>query len=87
MGLAKGSTDDQAIALVRRAFDLGVTYFDTAPNYGTEDVIGRALEGHRDDVVISSKILPRLRDGSPVDRAQLRRGLETTLSRTPRRGR
>ncbi len=81
LGLAKGSTEGQAIAVVRRGLDLGITYVDTAPNYGTEDVIGRALEGRRDDVVISSKTLARRNDGSLVDGAAVRRGLEETLRR------
>jgi L-galactose dehydrogenase len=79
LGLAKGSTEEQAIAVVRRALDLGVTYVDTAPNYGTEGVIGRALHGRGDDVVVSSKTLVRRNDGSLVDRSALRRGLEETL--------
>ncbi len=79
LGLAKGSTEGQAIAVVRQALELGVNYVDTAPNYGTEDVIGRALEEHRDDVVVSSKTVVRRKDGSPVDRAGVRRGLEETL--------
>jgi aryl-alcohol dehydrogenase-like predicted oxidoreductase len=79
LGLRKGSTEEQAVGVVRRAVDLGVTFFDTAPNYGTEDVIGRGLTGHRDAVVISSKTLVRRKDGSPVDRAGVRQGLEETL--------
>ena len=69
LGLAKGSTEDEAIAVVRRALDLGVTYVDTAPSYGTEDVIGRALQGSADEVVVSSKTLVRRDDGSPVEQA------------------
>jgi L-galactose dehydrogenase len=84
LGLAKGSTEEQAIAVVRRALDLGVTYVDTAPNYGTEDVIGRALQGHGDDVVVSSKTVARRNDGSPVDRSAVRRALEETLRRLRR---
>jgi aryl-alcohol dehydrogenase-like predicted oxidoreductase len=83
LGLAKGSTEQQAIAVVRRALDLGVTYVDTAPNYGTEDVVGRALEG-RDGVVVSSKTLARRNDGSPVDADAVRRGLEESLRRLRR---
>jgi L-galactose dehydrogenase len=84
LGLAKGSTEEQAIAVVRRALELGVTYVDTAPNYGTEDVIGRALQGRGDDVVVSSKTLARRNDGSPVDRSAVRHGLEETLRRLRR---
>jgi aryl-alcohol dehydrogenase-like predicted oxidoreductase len=84
LGLAKGSTEDQAIAVVRRAVELGITYVDTAPNYGTEDVIGRALQGCGHDVVVSSKTLVRHNDGSLVDADGIRRGLEETLRRLRR---
>jgi aryl-alcohol dehydrogenase-like predicted oxidoreductase len=81
LGLAKGSTEAQAIGVVRRGLELGINYFDTAPGYGTEDVIGRALEGRRDGVVLSSKTLAR-RDGGPlVAGADVRRGLEETLGK------
>jgi L-galactose dehydrogenase len=81
LGLKKGSTEEQAVALVRRAVDLGVSYFDTAPNYGTEDVLGRGLQGGRADVVISSKMLARRNDGSLVARQEVRAGLDETLRR------
>lgn len=55
-----GSTeDDEVIAAVHRAMELGVTLFDTAPNYGfggSEIVLGRALKGRRDEVVLVSKV-------------------------------
>lgn len=50
--------DDESISAIRRAMELGVTFFDTADVYGTgrsERVLGRAIAGHRDDVVIASK--------------------------------
>lgn len=81
LGLAKGSSEQQAISVVLRGLELGINYFDTAPNYGTEDVIGRALERHREDVVISSKIVARRKDGSRVSGTALRQGLEDTLRR------
>ena len=84
LGLAKGSTETEAIGVVRRALELGVTYVDTAPNYGTEDVIGRALHGSGDDVVVSSKTLVRHNDGSLVDADGVRRGLEETLRKLRR---
>ena len=43
---------------VRRAVDLGVNFFDVAPVYGlghAEEVLGRALAGHREDVLIATK--------------------------------
>jgi len=47
-----------AIALIRRAVDLGVTLFDTAEAYGpfmSEELLGEALQGIRDRVVVSTK--------------------------------
>ncbi len=49
---------DVAADAVRRAYDLGVTFFDTAEMYGWgegERFLGRAVKGFRDDVVIASK--------------------------------
>ena len=49
---------EEAIALIRRAVDLGVTLFDTAEVYGpftNEDLVGKALEPVRDQVKIATK--------------------------------
>jgi aryl-alcohol dehydrogenase-like predicted oxidoreductase len=46
-------------ATVHRALELGYTYFDTAPGYGdgrSEEMVGRALAGHRDEVVLATKV-------------------------------
>src|SRR5687768_12098821 len=60
LGLGTGGTDAQAVAVVRAAFDLGVNFVDTAEAYGTEHVIGEAIQGMaRDKVVISSKCRTR----------------------------
>ncbi|WP_242517800.1 aldo/keto reductase [Halobacillus sp. GSS1] len=51
-------TDKKALQLVREAMDYGCNFFDTAPNYGdgkSEEILGKALKGKRDQVVISSK--------------------------------
>lgn len=50
--------DDESTAAIRRAADAGVTFFDTADVYGaghSEGVLGRALAGVRDRVVIATK--------------------------------
>ncbi|PKW07476.1 Aldo/keto reductase family protein [Streptomyces sp. 1222.5] len=50
--------DEESVRAVRRALDLGVTFFDTADCYGTghgETVLGRALGKRRDDVVLATK--------------------------------
>jgi len=54
--------DAEAIAALKRALDLGVTFFDTALGYGdghSEHLIGQAVAGVRDHVVIATKIPPK----------------------------
>jgi aryl-alcohol dehydrogenase-like predicted oxidoreductase len=54
-----GGTDEAEVTrAIHRAIDLGVTLFDTAPNYGfggSEEVLGRALGARRKDIVLVSK--------------------------------
>src|ERR1700761_701064 len=48
--------DDAAVALIRRAIDLGITLLDTADIYGVSEVqVGKALRGRRADVVLATK--------------------------------
>ncbi len=51
-------SDEQAIALIRQALDLGITFFDTADSYGYgrgETLLTRALEDRHEEVVIGTK--------------------------------
>jgi aryl-alcohol dehydrogenase-like predicted oxidoreductase len=53
-----GLDDSESIRTIRRALDLGVTHIDTAEIYGpfhSEEVVGKAIAGRRDDVVIATK--------------------------------
>jgi aryl-alcohol dehydrogenase-like predicted oxidoreductase len=60
---------EQSYAVVRAALDAGITLFDTADSYGTsEQRLGTALQGARDDVVIATKF------GSDVRRRGLSNG-------------
>jgi aryl-alcohol dehydrogenase-like predicted oxidoreductase len=63
---------DQSLAVIEAALDAGITLVDTADIYGpgtSEEFIGRALEGRRDDVLIATKF------GKPMDeRPEERRG-------------
>jgi aryl-alcohol dehydrogenase-like predicted oxidoreductase len=57
-GTTGGPPREDAVALIRRAVDLGVTFFDTAEVYGpfaNEDIVGEALEPLRDQVKIATK--------------------------------
>lgn len=53
------TSDDESLAAIRRARDLGVTFFDTADSYGfgrSESLLGIVLSRHRQDVVIATKV-------------------------------
>lgn len=56
LGRKAGLPQDDATALIRRAIDLGINFFDTAYNYGTEATLGAGLKGvPRDSVIVSTK--------------------------------
>lgn len=78
LGQATGRTEKESIAIVKRALDLGVTLIDTARAYGTEEIVGKAIEGRRDEIVLSTKASPRNREGR-VDADGLRKSLEKSL--------
>ena len=69
MGMSQsyGTPDDaESIATVHRAIELGVTFFDTAEVYGpytNEELLGRAIKGRRNGLVIATKFGFRIEDG------------------------
>ena len=69
MGMSQsyGKGDDaESIATIHRALDLGVTFFDTAEAYGpfvNETLLGKALRGRRDGVVVATKFGFKLAPG------------------------
>ena len=69
MGMSQsyGTPDDvESLATIDRAIELGVTFFDTAEVYGpftNEELLGRALRGRRDGVLIATKFGFRIVDG------------------------
>jgi aryl-alcohol dehydrogenase-like predicted oxidoreductase len=87
-GVYGASDDDAAVALVHAAIGRGVTLFDTADMYGwghNETLVGRALAGHRDEVVLATKFGQVQRpgglngvDGSP---AHVQAACEASLRR------
>jgi len=55
LGQQYGATLEDSVRVVRSALDGGVNLVDTAGTYGTEEIIGAAIRGHRDGVVVSTK--------------------------------
>ena len=69
-----GTTDEESIATIHRAEDLGVNLLDTAEGYGqghSEEVIGRALKDRRDRYLIATKVRP-VTDDSDEGKARQR---------------
>lgn len=56
LGQSQGASETESVALVRAALDRGVSFIDTAAAYDTEAIVGKAIQGRRDAVVLSSKI-------------------------------
>ena len=79
LGQRRGAPPGDSVALVERALDRGVNLIDTAAAYRTEEIVGRALKGRRDGVVISTKGHTRGRDG-PSRSADLVRRFERSLT-------
>jgi len=60
---------DESIATIHRAIDLGITFFDTAEMYGpfsNEELVGEAIRGKRDGLVIATKFAIRWNGSTPV---------------------
>ncbi|HEY1340034.1 MAG TPA: aldo/keto reductase, partial [Bryobacteraceae bacterium] len=68
--------DDEAVAILKKGLDLGITYIDTSDDYGqnhlSERRVARAIQGRRDGVFLATKISSRDPDG-------IRRAVEASL--------
>ncbi|MFJ2396331.1 aldo/keto reductase [Streptomyces sp. NPDC087843] len=83
-----GSDDAESVRTIQRAVDLGVTLMDTAEVYGpyvNEELVGRALTGRRDEVVLATKFgMISYADGTQVldsSPANIRAAVEGSLKR------
>jgi aryl-alcohol dehydrogenase-like predicted oxidoreductase len=76
-------SDRVVIDAIRAGLDAGITWIDTAEVYGdgqSEELVGRAIEGRREGVVVATKVAPKP-DGSGFRSDEVRRACEDSLKR------
>ncbi len=91
MGMSQSygpADEEELIATLNRAIELGVTFFDTAEVYGpfkNEELVGEVLKPHRDKVMIATKFGFRIEGGKSVGvdsrPAHIREAVEASLRR------
>jgi aryl-alcohol dehydrogenase-like predicted oxidoreductase len=77
---------DEAVQVIHRALDLGITFIDTADSYSdgrSEELVGKAVAGRRNKVVIATKVgwAPKVAHAAPLSRAWIVRAVEASLQR------
>lgn len=81
LGIRSGNTEAESVAVVRRALELGINFFDSAEAYGTEPILAKALASvPREQVIISTKKNPYHQD-QPVSAQEMVAGVEASLRR------
>jgi 1-deoxyxylulose-5-phosphate synthase len=82
----RGSRNDEALCIrtIDRAIDLGCNFVDCANVYGTENIVGKALKGKRDEIVLTSKVHSRIGSG-PNDHSSSRYHIMREVERSLRR--
>jgi aryl-alcohol dehydrogenase-like predicted oxidoreductase len=85
---ADGNTDEkECISIVHAALDAGVNLIDTADTYShgeSEEIVGKAIAGRRDEIVLASKVRLRAGDGpneQGAARLWIMRQIEASLKR------
>ena len=85
---AWGNTDhDDSVRIIHRALDAGVNFVDTADVYSageSEEIVGKALKGRRDDVVLATKVSVPM-DDNPNHRGNSRRWIIAEVEDSLRR--
>jgi aryl-alcohol dehydrogenase-like predicted oxidoreductase len=84
----RGNADeDDSVRIIHRALDAGINFVDTADVYShgrSEEIVGRALRGRRDDLVLATKVHGAMGDG-PNRRGNSRRWIVRALEASLRR--
>lgn len=76
-------SEEKVVEAIHGGFDSGMNWIDTAEVYGngkSETIVGKAVAGRRDDVLIATKLAPRP-SGSGFRASEVRRGVEGSLER------
>ena len=89
MGMSQSygpANEQESLATIDRALELGIDFFDTAEVYGpyiNEELVGRALRGKRDKVIIATKFGWKIEDGkvTGLDSRHVRQAVEGSLKR------
>lgn len=86
LGQSYGASRSASIDVVRAALDLGINLIDTAAAYGTEEIVGEAIAGRRDRVIVSTKtqVVAAGGDalnGALIDTDNFVQGVEQSLKR------
>ena len=87
-GQAGNPDHDDCARIIHRALDSGINFIDTADVYGphgmSEEIVGAALKGRRDDIVLATKVNGSMGDG-PNRRGSSRRWIVTEVEHSLRR--
>ena len=79
---------DEGIAVIHRALDAGINFIDTADVYArgeSEEIVGKALKGRRDSVVLATKVHGTMHDTDPNMRGNSRRWIVQEVEASLRR--
>ena len=77
------TTDQEGVSAVHRALELGINFFDVAPSYGNgkaEEVLGKALQGRRQEAIVATKVRLRSEEMGDVEGA-VARSVDASLRR------
>jgi len=77
--------EDESVPIIERAIDLGINFFDTANMYSlgeSERILGRALEGRREEMVVASKVYFRMNEDNVFSGGLSRKAIEQEVARS-----
>ena len=88
MGFSHGygeiPSEENSIQLIRKAYDLGCTLFDTAEAYGpfvNEELVGKAVKPFRDKIILTTKFVPIFQTGQEIPEGKLsKKGVTNALN-------